>query len=468
MNTRETALCILREIGGKDNIKSLTHCVTRLRFSLNSFAPASEARVKQIPGVLGVVRQGGQFQVIIGQSVEVVYNEIINDIPDLSPSAQEVDHRRNPTQGGIINKALDTIAGIFTPIMPVVAGSGMIKALLSILVLAKLIDLDGRTYYFLNFIADAGYYFLPIYLAASAARKFRCNMYMAMFLGGILLHPSFSALGKSGDFISVLNLPVRVVTYSSSVIPIVMIVFTYSFVEQFLEKRLPSAIKFIAKPLCSLMIMAPLSFLVLGPLGSFLGDVIVGGLLAIQQIAPWILPMVIGAFMPFLVMTGMHYSLLPAYVSSLSSLGYETVIGPGNLPSNIAQGAACLCVSLKSRNREFKQLSITSGISALLGITEPALFGVNLRLKKPLIAIAIGGGMGGLYAGITGVMRFGGGGAGLAALGLYVGENPLNILNALVSCVIAFLVTFLLTWFIGFDDISTEVSDEGSKTAVAS
>lgn len=319
----------------------------------------------------------------------------------------------------------------------------------------------------MSFIADAGYYFLPVYLAASAARKFHCNTFMSMLLGAMLLHPNFSALGETGDIVSVIGLPVRIVTYSSSVIPILLIVLVYSYVERFAEKVVPSVIKFIAKPLLSLLVMAPIAFCVLGPLGGFLGDALVSGLLAIQDVVPWALPTIIGAFMPFLVMTGMHYSLLPAYVNSLSALGYETIIGPGNLPSNIAQGAAALCVALKTKNREFRQLAISSGVTALLGVTEPALFGVNLRLKRPLIAMAIGGGLGGLYAGLTGVLRFGGGGAGLAAIGLYVGPDPMNVTNALISCVIAFIATFALMWFIGFEDVPADEAVDDPMEALS-
>ena len=203
-------------------------------------------------------------------------------------------------------------------------------------------------------------------------------------------------------------------------------------------------------------VLAPISLCVLGPLGSIIGDGLVNVLLAIEKVCPWALPTVIGAFMPFLVMTGMHYSLLPAYVNSLSMLGYETVIGPGNLPSNIAQGAAALCVAIKTKNKNFRQLAVSGGVTALLGVTEPALFGVNVRLRKPLIATTIGGGLGGLYAGLTGVRRFGGGGAGLAAIGLYVGENPMNVINALISAAIAFVATFAILWFIGFDDVPEE------------
>ncbi|MEF2649260.1 PTS transporter subunit EIIC [Collinsella tanakaei] len=466
MSMQETASRILQEVGGEENVDNLTHCVTRLRFTLKSTENVDEGRVKAIPGVLGVVNQGGQFQVIIGQEVASAYNEILK-LGTFSTSTPLDINEDDAPKKGVVNRILDTVAGIFSPIMPVIAGVGMIKALLSILKLFSLINPEGELYYFLSFIADAGYYFLPVYLAASAARKFHCNMFMSMLLGAMLLHPNFSALGESGDIISVIGLPVRIVTYSSSVIPILLIVLVYSYVEKIAEKVVPSIIKFIAKPLLSLLIMAPIAFCVLGPLGGFLGDALVSGLLAIQDVIPWALPTIIGAFMPFLVMTGMHYSLLPAYVNSLSALGYETIIGPGNLPSNIAQGAAALCVALKTKNREFRQLAISSGVTALLGVTEPALFGVNLRLKRPLIAMAIGGGLGGLYAGLTGVLRFGGGGAGLAAIGLYVGPNPMNVTNALISCAIAFVATFVLMWFIGFEDIPADEAVDDPMEALS-
>ncbi|MGN0294001.1 MAG: beta-glucoside-specific PTS transporter subunit IIABC [Lachnospiraceae bacterium] len=466
MNAKKTAEQILREVGGKDNVQYLTHCVTRLRFNLKSMDQVDEQKVKNISGVVGVVNKGGQFQVIIGQEVVTVYNEL-QKLGDFSSGAG-ADKKEEPEEKkGIVNQVLDTIAGIFSPIMAIIAGAGMIKALLSILALVNAIDKSGNLYYFLSFIADASYYFLPIYLACSAAKKFHCNQFMAMLMGGILLHPNLSALKETADVVSVLGIPVKMVTYSSSVIPIILIVFALSYVEKFVEKITPSVIKFIAKPLLTILIMSPIALVVLGPLGSIIGDGLVSLLLSIEKIAPWILPTVIGAFMPFLVMTGMHYSLLPAYVNSLSSLGYETIIGPGNLPSNIGQGTAALCVAVKTKNKEFRQLAVSSGITALLGVTEPALFGVNLRLKKPLIATTIGGGLGGLYAGITGVQRYGGGGAGLAAIGLYVGEDSRNVINALIAALIAFVVTFAIQWYLGFEDIPEEAAEVDALPAGA-
>lgn len=459
MNAKNIAEQVLREVGGENNVKHITHCVTRLRFNLKSMDKVDNEKVKNIHGVMGVVDKGGQYQVIIGQDVANVYSELIK----IGNFESKKESSGNEEKKGVLNSTLDTIAGIFAPIMPIIAGAGMIKALLSILTLFNLIDKSGNIYYFLNFIADTSYYFLPIFLAATAAKKFNCNMHMSMLLGAVLLHPNFIALKETGDFVKVLGIPIKMVTYSSSVIPIILIVLVLSYIEKFVEKITPSMIKFIAKPLLTILIMVPISLVVLGPLGGIIGDGLVKVLLSIESIAPWILPTVIGAFMPYLVMTGMHYSLLPAYVNSLSTLGYETIIGPGNLPSNIAQGAAALCVAVKTKNKDLRQLSISSGVTALLGVTEPALFGVNLRLKKPLIATTIGGGLGGLYAGLTGVMRFGGGGAGLAAIGLYVGENPNNIINALISAAIAFIATFTILWYIGFEDVLTEDKKNDEK-----
>lgn len=465
MDYKQMAAQILEKVGGEQNVLMAAHCMTRLQLNLKSEDAADEAGVKAIKGVAGVVRSGGQFQVVIGQDVPQVYNEFMKlgsfgdggTVKDAQAAAE--DAKLNP-----LARLLDTIAGIFLPIMPIIAGAGMIKALLAILSSLALIDTAGMEYYFLNFIADSAYYFLPIYLANSAAKKFGCNPYMAMMLGAMLIHPKFTALSADNTWVSAFMLPIKVNTYSSSVIPVLLMTWLLKYVEKFAEKVTPKAIKFLARPLLTLLIMAPCSFCVLAPLGGFIGDALVGALLAIEELAPWVLPTVIGGFMPFLVMTGMHYSLLPAYVAALAEFGHESVVGPGNLPANISQGAVALCVAVKTKNKEFRELAVSAGISALLGITEPVLYGVNMRLKRPLIASTIGGLCGGFYAGITGVLRYGGGGAGLAAIGLYIGPDPSNVINALISAAIAFVVSFAAMWLIGFEDIPED--EEGQSNAL--
>lgn len=459
MNVNELAKEILKQVGGKENVSYLTNCMTRLRFNLKSVSEVNEAQIKNIPGVMGVANKGGQFQIIIGTEVAKVCKEI-KKIGNLDNQSSVLGEERDK---GVVSKVLDIIAGIFSQLLPVITGAGMIKALLSLLVLFNLINKTGTTYYFLNFIADSAFYFLPVFLASSAARKFKCNQNLAMLMAGILLHPSFVALKTAGDPVSFLGLPVKLATYSSSVIPIILIVWALSYVEQFAEKIVPSVVKFVAKPLLILLIMSPIALIILGPLGSIVGDGLAAIILSVEGVAPWLIPTLLGIFMPFLVMTGMHYSLVPAYVNQIAAYGYETIVGAGNLPSNIAQGAAALCVACKTKNKDLKQLAISSGFTALLGITEPAMFGINLRLKRPMFAVMVGGGVGGFYAGIMGVQRYGGGASGLASIGLFMGDDASNIIHALISCLIAFIVTFMTQWFIGFEDVVEKEKEVISK-----
>lgn len=460
MSINELAKEILKEVGGRENILYLTNCMTRLRFNLKSLDKVDESIIKKIPGVIGVTNKGGQFQIIIGTDVAKVCNKIkeIGNLDDVDPTKDLSNNN------GILSKVLDTIAGIFSPLLPVITGSGMVKALLVLLTSFNLVDKTGSTYYFFNFISDSAFYFMPIFLASSAARKFKCSPNLAMLMAGILLHPNFTALKTLGDPVSFLGLPVKLVTYSSSVIPIILVVWALSYVETFAEKVVPSIIKFVAKPLLILLIMSPIALIVLGPLGSIVGDGVAAVIIAIEEVAPWLIPTILGTFMPFLVMIGMHYSLVPAYMNQIALMGYETIVGAGNLPSNIAQGAAALSVACKTKDKELKQLAISSGITALLGITEPAMFGVNLRLKRPMFAVMLGGGVGGFYAGIMGVQRYGGGASGLASLGLFMGDKQNNLLHAFISCLIAFAVTFIAQWFIGFEDtVEDKKESEGES-----
>ena len=219
MDAKKTAQQVLEQVGGAENVTFLTHCVTRLRFNLKSMDGVDEAKVKAVPGVMGVVNKGGQYQVIIGNEVAAVYDELMK-LGDFG--GKEVKQPAAPAEEkkSRVSIILDTLAGVFTPLMPLIAGAGMIKALLSVLTLFGWIDKSGNLYYFLNFIADSSYYFLPIFLANSAAKKFGCNPQMAMLLGAILLHPNFIALKADADVVHVLGLPVKMVTYSSSVIPL--------------------------------------------------------------------------------------------------------------------------------------------------------------------------------------------------------------------------------------------------------
>jgi PTS system beta-glucosides-specific IIC component len=454
MDFQKLAQEILKNVGGEKNISHLTHCATRLRFSLNDTSKVNEGVLKNTKGVLGVVNKGGQFQLIIGPEVPKAYEALMKSVNISSNNSEEPKEKK-----GFVTKLLDIVSGVFTPILPAIIGAGLIKSVLAIAVLCG-INTKGHTYYFLNFIGDAPLYFLPVMLAFTAAAKFKCNQFIAVAIAGAMIHPSYTALVKDQfniHFTSFLGIPVTLATYSSSVIPILLTVWILSYVDRFLEKHIPKMIRFFLKPLLCLLIVAPLAFIVLGPIGFVAGTGISTGLNMLNSFAPWLVPTIIGTIFPLMVTTGMHYGLVPFMIQSYASIGYETIATPGNLPSNIAQGAAAICVALKTKNKNLKQLAFSSGFTAVLGITEPALFGVTLKVKRALYAVMIGGGVGGFYSGITGVKGYAFNSPGLLSLPAFIGPDGwTNLINACISMVIAFVVTFVVLWFWGFEDIPSD------------
>ena len=460
MNYRNLAVEIIKNVGGKENILSLTNCATRLRFNLKDDSKANSDILKKTKGVMGVVNKGGQYQIIIGSDVANVCKEI-NDLANLQDNTTAVEEDNK----NAVVKVLDTIAGIFTPIIPAITGAGMLKAVMALLVSFKVISTSSQTYSILNFMADAAFYFLPFLLANSAAKKFKCNTYMAMTLAAVLLHPNFSAMvdvaKTTGEGIKFLGIPVTIATYSSSVIPIILGVWLMSFVEPIADKVSPKAIKFFTKPLITLVVAGLGTLIVLGPIGNVCGNGISAGIEFLNKYANWLVPFIVGTFSPLLVMTGMHYGLIPIGINNLATAGFDTVVGPGMLGSNIAQGAASLAVACKTKNSELKQLATSAGITGVCGITEPAMYGVTLKLKRPLIGVMIGGGVSGLFLGIFGVGRYTSGSPGLLALPGYIGTDGFrNIIFACIGASIAFVVSFVVTYFVGFEDVVEENSEE--------
>lgn len=451
MNYQKLGVDILALSGGKQNVSKLTHCATRLRFEFNNSDAVQADAIAKLPGVISVVDRGGQFQVVIGNDVQITYRAILNEIGEMN--GQRTASSKEPQKkGGIFSQIISVISTTFTPVIPAITGAGMIKALLAILKLTGLISADSTTYRLLDTISDAAFFFLPVLLAYGASIKFACNPIMAMTIAGALLHPNLAQLLASGGPISFIGIPVRLADYAGSVLPIILTVWIMSYIEQFAEKISPSMIKFFTKPMIVLLFTAPLALVVIGPFGIFLNDLVASGAAIIDGKASWLIPMLMGGLQPFLVITGTAWAMTPIATSQLTRNGFEMINGPGMLASNIAQGAATLCVAFKTKNKNLKQLASSAGFTALLGITEPSLYGVTLKLKKPLIAAMIGGGCAGIYAGLAGLVRYAFVSPGLAALPAFIGENPMNIVHALITCAIAIVVTFALTWIMGFDD----------------
>lgn len=448
MKYTNTAKEILKTVGGEDNIESLVHCMTRLRFVLKDESQADDAYMKNIPGVMGVMKKGGQYQVIMGNDVASYFKEL-QKISTFSTNAHTTSSKKkNPFEAFV-----DIISSCMSPLIPALLGGGMIKVLLILLPLMGLLDAKGQTYTILAFFGDAPFYFLPIMLAYTAAIKFNVTPMLAVSVAGIMLHPNFVAMVTAGEPVFLFGIPVTLASYSSSVIPILIMVWLMQYIESFFEKIIPTAIKSFMKPLLIILISGFLALVVVGPLGTYAGKLLSTIILGIQDKAGWLALGLMAAFMPLIIMTGMHWAFAPIFLIA-SPATPDILILPAMLASNIAQGAATLAVSLKTKNKNLKQISAAASISALVaGVTEPALYGVNLKLKKPLYAAMISGGIVGIYIGITGLKSFAFAVPSVVSLPQFIGGGSnINIFNALVVTVGSFLLTFILTWIFGFDE----------------
>ena len=441
---------ILSLVGGADNVSNATHCATRLRFNLKDESKADTDAIKGLSGVVGVAQANGQYQVIIGAEVTQVYEKLSGKLGN-APAAAPA-----PRASGMT--AFDTLTGIFTPILPPLTAAGMIKAVLAVLVAFKLVSNTSSTYQVINFMGDATFYFLPILLANSAAKKLGCNPYLAMMLGGILLHPNFvnmvAASKESGEAITAFMLPIYNATYSSSVIPIILGVLLMSKVEPWATRISPKAVRFFTAPLITMFVCGIATLCVLGPVGYVISNVLASAINGLSTLAPWLVPTIIGVFLPFLVMTGTHHALTPIGINNRMTIGYDTIIYPGQLASNVAQGAAALAVSLKTKDPELKQLTSATGITAVCGITEPVLYGVTMKIRTNMIAAMAGGGVGGFFMGLMNTKNYSGGSPGLLTLPSYIGlDAPMsNFYFACAGAAIAFVVAFIVSFVLFRDE----------------
>lgn len=437
---------ILRAVGGKENILSATHCITRLRFHLADTKKADIETVKKIDGVVGCVYKAGQFQVIIGPQVNEVYNDLIRMTGLKNEPAVDAKTEDSAEKKNILSRLIDTMASIVMPMIGPLAGAGMIKAILSLLTQFALISKDSQTYQLFYLVADGVFYYMPFFLAFSAGKKFKCNPYLSLIFAAMLVHPNYMAMKTAGEAVKLFGfLPVTLASYTSSVVPIILIVYFQSIVEKFFAKITPKAIKVFFVPMVTILITVPVGYVVLGPLGSIVGTYLAKGFTALDTYASWLCPTLVGGLCPLLVMTGMHYALGSAQSIQRATLGYATILAPGMVCSNMAQSAATFGVALKSKNPELKSLASTVGVTALCGITEPTLYGVGLKYKTPLYCAMAGGALGGLFAGLMHVKQWAYGTSTIFALAVYLGEDN-SFVYMCIAVAIAMLSAFILSY----------------------
>lgn len=423
-NYQQLSEQIVSLVGGKENIRSVRHCQTRLRFTLAEEGKADDQALEALDGVRKVIRSAGVYQVVIGTDVADLFR-VLEPMCGVSASSEAASAKDAPAEKkSPVSLVIDFVAGTFQPIIPALSGAGMLKALMALLVVFKLVDTSSQTYYVFNFFADAAFYFLPIMIAFCEAKKLKCNPILAATVAGIMMHPNWIGLVASGEAVRFFEIiPFRLVNYAGTVIPIILVVLVQAQVEKLLNRIIPKSVNLVFVPMLTFLVMGTLAMAVLGPIGNFVGSYLAIFFTFLSENASWAPAVLIGAFLPPMVMFGLHNGVAPLGVMQMSQLGYDSIFGPGCVCSNIAQGTAALVVAVRTHDPKVKQLATSGGITALMGITEPVLYGVNLPKKYPLIAAMIGGGFGGLYAGLTHTHRYATGSSGLPAVLLYIGEN---------------------------------------------
>ena len=444
MNHTETAKEIIQIIGA-DNVAYLTHCATRLRFNVKDISSVNMEQLDRVEGVIKSQYKNGQLQVIIGAKVGGVFEEM----QKLISLNEDIIVQKTETKKNVVSQIIETISGVFGPVIPVLIGCGMIKSVTAVLTTFSLISTESSTFAIFNMIGDLLFYFFPFFLAVSSAKKFKTNEFLAIALAGALMYPTIQngalqAAETGVKALDFLGLPILLVNYKSTIIPIIISVWIMSYVYRFINKLIPDTFKVLFVPMLVLFIMVPLELIAIGPFGSYIGQ-------SVAQFVTWLYNVngVLGAFLfgtfrPLLIILGMHYAITPINTQLIAEYGFS-VISPANLTGNLAQAGATLAVFFLLKNKTEKSSAFTSGITALFGVTEPAMFGFNLKYKNPMLCAMLGGGIGAAY------MNFFGGGAtaiilpGILALPTYVADSYIHVLIAVaISISFAFVGTLAL------------------------
>ena len=463
---RELAEAVVAAVGGSANITSVAHCMTRLRFVLKDQSIPKKEEVEKIKGVMGTNIAGGQYQVIVGNSVGNVYKEVVavTGVGDVSGAAEPEEKKKvNP-----ITAALEFISGCMAPLFPAIIAGGLSKVLLVIFgpTLLGVMSDTSDTYILMNALGDAPFYFLPVIVAFTASRKLNCNSYLAVMVASVLIYPDVITLlgGETATYLFGV-IPVIHGSYSSSIIPAMLSTILLKYVELLVDRFTPDWSKNFLKPLIIVVITAPITLCLLAPLGLMAGNglqLIING---VYGFAPWLAMLLFAGLMPFIVMTGMHWAFVPACLLALADPGYEMMLIPAMLCSNTAQAGATFGVAFKTKDRELKQMAFPAGISALLaGVTEPAMYGVTLKLKKPMIAACIAGGIGGFVSGLVQLKGYAFATPCLTALVQFISPDGGN--NFMYAVAI-FALSLILSFVLAFIMTKDEETEESAGTAEA-
>lgn len=464
MDYKLTASEVLKHVGGKENISQLEHCSTRLRFSLHDYSKVNVDHLQRVPGVIAV-KMIGQCQVVIGNDVVEVYDQIIEFLGDMGhrsgAGASTSTSSSKSSKKNIGSVLLDFITSIFSPLIPAIAGGGILKSVLLLLGLMKWMDPSGQTYQLLFQIGDAPLYYIPLLVAVTTAKKLKVNQLVALSAVGALMLPKVTAMITEGAML--FGFPIKNISYAYQVFPAILTILLYAQLEKLFTRISPKAIRIFFVPMMSLVITVPISLLLLGPLGYTLGEGFSSVIVMLFSKVGWVATALLAAVLPFMVSVGMHKALLPYAITSVTNTGKELLYLPASLAHNIAESGACFAVAIRTKDKELRSTAISAGISALFGITEPALYGVTLQNKKVLGSVMIGSLIGGAFIGIVGVEVYVLVGPGLASMSMFVSESlPQNIINAFIGLIISFIAPFIILLIFGKD---RQGKNENQQTA---
>ncbi|MBM3714418.1 MAG: PTS beta-glucoside transporter subunit IIABC [Actinobacteria bacterium] len=453
MSDSALARTVLDLVGGANNVTSVTHCVTRLRFDLEDEAAAKKAELEKTPGVLGVVKAGGQYQVVIGNRVPDVYAALapmVDGGDATRRSTAETTRKTNPATA-----VLNTIAKLFTPIVPALAGGGIIKGLLVLAVSLGWMDKTTGTYTILNTAADAVFYFIPVLLAYTTAKHFKVDIPVALVIAGSLLLPSLVTYFGDNPQTDFFGIPVFGANYASSVIPIILAVWTASFLQRGLNRVLPGPVRLVITPAIVLAVMVPLTLIVFGPVGTLVGNAIGSGFTWLTELSPLVAGIIFGGTYPLLVILGLHRALVPVGIAEVARTG-QTALWAFTGPSNFADAGASAAVGIITKNKATRSVAFAASLTALCGITEPALYGVNLVFKRPMVGVLLGGAVGGAIAGIGGAHAYAVAIPSVLTIPAFIGAGFVSYLIAIAA---AFVIAFVLTLVLGIKENTDAPAD---------
>lgn len=449
METQDAISRIIFLIGGKENINNVWHCMTRLRFDLIDDNKVEKEEIKKLPGVLGAQLQSDQFQIIIGPKVSSWYERLLAVLGPVGEEAAEQPHQRK----GLVSLFMDTVSGVFGPIVPAIAGAGMIKGLLAGLIALKAVPQNSDTVMIIDLIASGVFYFLPFFLAVSAAKIFKTNEYLAVAVAACLMYPTLidaaKALAAHHDgAVSALWLlnavPIPVFNYASSVIPVIFSVLALKYIYAWVDRIMPEVLKTVFTPTLALFIGALAALVIIGPVGIWLGKALAWFIEGLFGISASFAGLVVGAIRPVAILTGMHHAMTPIALQNFSDRGYDMLM-PMMFMANMSIAGATFAIWRVSKNRQQRTVTLSAAISALLGITEPALFGVLTRYKKAFVAATVASSLASAFIAFFGVRLYGYILSSIFSLPAYIGPYFIFALSGVaIAIVLSFTLTTLL------------------------